>query len=226
METIMELERVWGRLRWGTRGRLTFWWHRIKAADYFCGPFNVSLVFSEAMCACKRCIICVISGWMHLIISKNHFTNRCLLLLFLVLIILSSCKLFFFPWVLVFPLLFFLKAFSSRAILPLKTRMCNNINDTVKLWKMFPSEYFNITTRFVQIKKMNFYHFRIFCNVIIIQIHLLIYLLFIYPGMSYEIIFLCFGNDQKMKRIVQNSKFYCYSFSFPCLILWVTNYVI
>lgn len=131
MKTIMEHERGLGRLRWGTRGRLTFWWHQIKATDYFCGPFKVCCVFSEAMCACKPCIICVISGWMHLIISKNLFTNRCLLPLFLVLIILCSGKLFFFfSWVLVFPLLVFLKAFSSRAILSLKTRMCRSIKDT------------------------------------------------------------------------------------------------
>lgn len=117
------------------QGVLTVWWHQIKAADYFCGLFKDSLVFSKTMCACKRCIICVISGWMHLIISKNHFTNRCLLLLFLVLIILCSCKLFFFQSPCV-PFPFFVKDFSSRAIFPLKIRMWSGtIKDTIKLWK-------------------------------------------------------------------------------------------
>lgn len=148
------------------KGGLTFWWHRIKASGYFCGPFKDSLVFSKAMCGCKRCIICVISGWMLLIISKNHFTNRCLLLLFLVLIILCRFKFsFFFPWVLVFPL-FFLKDFFSGAVLLLKTRMCYSIEDTIKAFKMFPSAYFCIAYQICPNRENEFHHCNNFCNVL------------------------------------------------------------
>lgn len=135
----------------GAHRVITFWWHQIKAADYFCGLFKVSLVFSKTMCACKRCIICVISGWMHLIISKNHFTNRCLLLLFLVLIILGSCKLFF-PRVLVFPLLF-CEGFLLQGNFPSQNQNVKRRHKRYhKAMKVFSSAYFTIATRFVQRK--------------------------------------------------------------------------
>lgn len=52
-----------------------------QADDFFLGSVQFSLVFKKVMCACKLCVMFVISGWMHLIISKNHLINRCLLLL-------------------------------------------------------------------------------------------------------------------------------------------------
>lgn len=66
---------------------------------------------------------------------------------------------------------------------------------------MFPSAYFNITTRFVQTKKMNFHHFGNFCNGIIIQIYQFISYLFIHIS---AVILHCFDSDQKMKRTEQN----------------------
>lgn len=116
----------------------------------------------------------------------------------------------FFPWVLVFPLFFFLKDFSSRAILPLKTRMCSSIKDTIKALKMFPGAYFPITTGFVQTKKMNFHHFSNFFNGTIIQIYQFICLLFIYPRKC--------SHTSSLWRWLENekncTKFYCCSFLF------------
>lgn len=146
-----------GRVEGGWGGTDSEDWHsgkiRLKLLIIFV-EFSVFLVFSNAMCACKRCIICVISGWMHLIISKNHFTNRCPLLLFLALIILCSCKLFF-PRVLVFPPCL-PAGFLLQGNFASQNQNGKQHKRHHKAWKMLPRAYFNITTRFVPTKKMNF----------------------------------------------------------------------